>query len=179
MCALGWGGRTKKRMNALLHKITSTCVFIRNCIQGSEKHGYYWYFRMQNWMKNSGTQYSPLWQWTHNLRMINEECWTDKSLFKKFTYKLTKYQHKSGKFMKTIIIWSSLVRNTRYVMFPRHETALIIIQEELWLTWVLISPHVIQLTVITLKAMPHAQWGYFSNDMMYWLSHSGYMFETK
>lgn len=57
--------------------------------------------------------------------MINEECWTDKSLFKKFTYKLIKYQHKSGKFMKTIIIWSSLVLDTRYVMFPRHETALI------------------------------------------------------
>ena len=39
MCALGWGGRTKKRMNALLHKITSTCVFIRDCIQGSENIG--------------------------------------------------------------------------------------------------------------------------------------------
>ena len=49
LCALGRGGRTKKRMNALLHKITSTCVFIRDCIQGSEKHGYYWYFSRTGW----------------------------------------------------------------------------------------------------------------------------------
>ena len=43
-------GQKKKRMNALLHKITSTCVFIRDCIQGSEKHVYHFHnFSRTRW----------------------------------------------------------------------------------------------------------------------------------
>ena len=58
--------------------------------------------------------------------MINEECWTDKSLFKKFTYKLIKNINTSQEnYIYEHYILSNLVLNTRYVMFPRHETALI------------------------------------------------------
>ena len=111
--------------------------------------------------------------------MINEECWTDKRLFKKFTYKLIKYQHKSDK-LRLRYILIIVVLNSHYIMFPRHETALI---------------HYTGRAVINLgldftsrdSVDSYCPEGcatcpvrlFFSHDMMYWLSHSGYMFEIK
>ena len=117
--------RKDKKMNeCTITQNNINLCFIRDCIQGSEKHGYYWYFSRTRWkiLKHSTHHFDNgliIWGWS-----IRNVGLTKVSSRNSPTSWANINTSQANKIYEDYIL-SSLVLNTHYVMFPRHETTLI------------------------------------------------------
>ena len=121
-----WDGEEVQKMNeCTITQITSTSVFIKDHIQGSEKHVYHFHnFSRTRWkiLEHSTHHFDNgliIWGWS--IRNVGLTKVSSRNSPTSWANINTSQANK----IYEDCIWSSLVLNTHYVMFPRHETTLI------------------------------------------------------